>query len=146
MRKKQSDSYAFHNRVGSHSTKGYGGGHVEVLPPEYKALEVLVTTIQERIDMLKVSREAALVELQAINNRLDKVHMSLDEYSRTRTKRDFLIHRFNGVNGQLTDAIKRLKVSKNESWSFLFTWVARYLLTHEAFMIVADEVERLKQL
>lgn len=127
MPKGSNTSHNYLKRIGSHSTKGFKNGFVDILPPQAEEMELQISNLNEQRDVLKSN--ALLLEAR-LKNAVDQERIDLK-------------NQVNDINATIGDMRKTISIAKEERRSLIFYRVARHLLTPNTFLKIEQEVRRI---
>jgi len=127
----------FHSRTGSHSTKGFQNGRVDVLPPQAKEEDLKALPLIDQYRLAKRNYHALRDQFQAdlSSNRLKPQHPRFNEV-REEVKK---------AKGRFMTAKQKLHLARMEQEGAMFKEVCRSRLRHALYIEICKAVEQLEE-
>lgn len=119
-------------RSGSHSTKPYGSGRVEVLPPEAAPWATIHNSLTEQRDALILMRNSVCEKITQINKKVLS-GAPPDELRRLKASRDALVEQSNRLAAEITDLRDDAARMHAATLGECFMMVAKRMLTDEQY-------------
>jgi hypothetical protein len=132
MYAKSADKQADITRTGSHSTKPFGGGRVDVLPVNAKPWEVVWNGLREQRDILAANITKIQEKIAVCNDDL-KMTLPRNEFLHATRQREIFVKQLMDAQKQAESLRKDVDTARKASLGECFMDAARKMLTVEQY-------------